>query len=65
MASMVWMMEVSGVRIQSRPRLGWMVGKIVDLGRREMKVEVARQCVKDRMECRALVHMQMIECKRR
>ena len=40
-----------------RPRLGWMDGVMVALGNRGMTVKAARQCAKDRKECRALVHM--------
>ena len=40
MARRVLMAEVSGRRVQSRPRLGWMYGVKVALGNREMKVQV-------------------------
>ena len=55
MARRVLMAEVSGGRVQGRPRLGWMDGVKVALGNRGMTVEAAvRQCAKDR---KALVHM--------
>ena len=54
--STVWP-EVSGGRVRGRPRLGWKDGVKVALGNRGMMVEAARQCVKDRKEWRALVHM--------
>ena len=54
--SRVLMAEVSGGRILGRPRLGWMNGVKVALGNRGMTVEAARQCAKDRKECRALVY---------
>ena len=57
MAKRVLMAEVSGGRVRGRPRLGWMDGVKVALGNRGMTVEVARQCVKDLKEWRALVHM--------
>ena len=57
MARRVLMAEVSGGRIQVRPRLGWMDGEKVALGNRGMTVEDARQCAKDRKEWRTLVHM--------
>ena len=53
----VSMAEVSGGWVRGRPRLGWMDGVKVALGNREMTVEAARQCTKDRKEWRALVHM--------
>ena len=56
MARRVLMVEVSGGRVRGRPRLGWMDGVKVALGNREMTVEAARQCAKDRNEWRALVH---------
>ena len=56
-ARRVLMAEVSGGRVRGRPRLGWMDGVKVALGNRGMMVEAARQCVKDRKEWRALVHM--------
>ena len=56
-ASRVLMAEVSEGRVRGRPRLGWMDGVQVALGRRGMTVEAARQCAKDRKEWRALVHM--------
>ena len=48
MARRVLMAEVSGGRVQGRPRLGWMDGVKVTLGKRGMTVEAARQCPKDR-----------------
>ena len=57
MARRVLMAYVSGERVRGRPRLGWMDGVKVTLGNRGMTVEAARQCVKDRKESRALVHM--------
>ena len=36
---------------------GWCNGVKVALGNRGMTVEAARQCAKDRIECRAMVHM--------
>ena len=57
MARRVLMAEVSGRRVRGRPRLGWMDGVKVALGKRGMKVKDAQQCAKDRKEWRALVHM--------
>ena len=57
MARRVLIAEVSGGRVQGRPRLGWMDGVKVVLSNRGMTVEAARQCAKDRNELRALVHM--------
>ena len=57
MARRVLMAKVSGGRVQGRPRLGWMDGVKVALGNREMTVEAARQCAKDRKKWRGLVHM--------
>ena len=57
MARRVLMAEVSGGRVQGRPRLGGMDGMKVALGNIGMTVEAARQCAKDRKEWRALVHM--------
>ena len=51
------MAEVSGGPVLGRPRLGWMDGVKVTLGKRSMTVEVARRCEKDRKGCRALVHL--------
>ena len=56
LARRVLMAEVSGGRVQGRPRLGWMDGVKVALGNRGMTVEAARQCAKDRKEWRAMVH---------
>ena len=61
MARRVFMAEVSGGRVRSRQRLGWMDGVKVAFGNRGMKVEAARQCAKDRKEWGSLVHMKMIE----
>ena len=57
LARRVLMAEVSGGRVRGRPRLGWMDGVKVALGNREMTVEAARQCAKDRKSWRARVHM--------
>ena len=57
MARRLLMAEVNGGRLQGRSRLGWMDGVKVALGNREMTVEAARQCTKDRKEWRALVDM--------
>ena len=43
--------------VRGRPRLGWLYGVKVALGNSGMTVEAAQQCVKDRKEWRALVHM--------
>ena len=51
------MAEVSGGQVRGKPRLGWIDGVKVALGNREVSVEAASQCVKDRKEWRALVHM--------
>ena len=51
------MAEVSVGLVRGRPRLGWMNGVKAALGNREMTVEPARQCEKDRKEWRTLVHM--------
>ena len=58
----VWPEGVDGrsqkrTRVRGRPRLSWMDGGKVALGDRGMAVEAARQCAKDRKECRALVHI--------
>ena len=57
LARRVLMAEISGVWVLGRPRLGWMDGVKVPLGNREMTVEAARQCAKDRKMWRALVHL--------
>ena len=57
MARRVLTAEVSGVRIRGRQRLGWMDGVKMAVGIREMTMEGAQQCAKDRKEWRALVHM--------
>ena len=56
-ARRVLMAEVSGGRVQGRPRLGWMDGLKVDLGNRGMTVEAARQCAKYRKEWKAVKEM--------
>ena len=45
------------VNLNTKLNLGWMDSVKVALGNRGMMVEAARQCVKDRKEWRALVHM--------
>ena len=57
MARRVLMAEVSGVRLRGKPKLGWMDGVKAALGNRDMTVDYARQCAKDRKAWRALVHM--------
>ena len=57
MARRMLMAEVSGGRVQGRPRLGWMDGVKVALDNRGMTVEATRQRAKDRKKWRALVHM--------
>ena len=57
MARRVMIAEVSGWLVRGRKSLGWMDDVKVALGNREMTVDAARQCVKDRKEWRALVHM--------
>ena len=57
--SRVLMAEVSGGRVRGRLRLGWMDGVNVALGNRGMTAEAERQCVKDRKESRALVHLKL------
>ena len=57
MARRVLLADVSGGRVRGRPRLDSMNGVKVALGNRVMTVEAARQCAKDRIEWRALVHM--------
>ena len=49
--------KVSGTRGLGKPRLGWINSVKFALGSRGMTVEAVIQCVKDRMESRALVHM--------
>ena len=41
MARRVWMAEVSGGWVRGRPRLGWMDGVKVTIGKRGMTVEAA------------------------
>ena len=48
MARRVLMAEVSGGRVQGRPRLCWIDGVKVAIGNRGMTVEAAQQCAKDR-----------------
>ena len=57
MARRVLTAEVGGRQVRGRPRLGWMDGVKVALGKRGMTVEAARQCAKDRKAWRALVHI--------
>ena len=57
MARRVLMADVSGGRVRGRPILGWIDDVKVALGNREMTVEAARQCAKNRKVWRALVHM--------
>ena len=57
MARRVLMVDLSGGRVRGRPRLDWMDGVKVALGNRGMTVKAARQCVKNRKEWRALMHM--------
>ena len=57
MVRRMFMAEVSGGRVRTRPRLGWMDGVKVALGNRGMTVKAARQCGKDRKEWRALLHV--------
>ena len=51
MARRVLMAEVSGGRVQGRPRLGWMDGVNVALGNRGMMVEAARKTRKRGEPC--------------
>ena len=44
MARRVLMTEVSGGRVRGRPRLGWIDGVKLALGKRGMTVEAVRQC---------------------
>ena len=46
MTRRVLMVEVSEGRLRGRPRLGWMDGVKVALGKRGMTAEAARQCAK-------------------
>ena len=57
LARRVMMAVVSGGRVQGRPRFSWMEAVKVVLGNRGMTVEAARQCARDWIEWRALVHM--------
>ena len=56
-ATRVMMAEVSGGWVRGRQRLGWMDGVKEALGNGGMTVEAERQCVKDRKEWSAQVHM--------
>ena len=51
------MAKVSGGQVRGRPRLGWMDRVKMALSNRVMMVESVQQCVKDRKEWRAPVHM--------
>ena len=57
MARKVLMADVSGGRVQGRPRLGWMDCVKMALGSRGMPVEASRQYAKGRKEWKVLVHM--------
>ena len=57
MARRLLMAEVSGGRVRLRPRLGWMDDVKAASGNRNMTVEAARRCAKERKERRALEHM--------
>ena len=57
MARRLFTAEVSGGRVRSRQRFGWIDRVKVALGNRGMTVEAVRQCAKDRKEWRALEHM--------
>ena len=48
MARRVVMADVSGGRVQGRPRLGWMDGVNVAFGHRGLMVEAPRQYAKDK-----------------
>ena len=61
MARRVLMAEVSGGWVRGRPRLGRMDGVKVASGNREMTVEAARQCTRDRKKWRVLVHTYVTE----
>ena len=61
MARRLLMAEVSGRRARGRLRLRWMDSVKVALANTGMTLEAARQCAKDRKECRALVHMLLNE----
>ena len=47
MTRRVFMANVSGRRVRSRPRLGWMDGMNMALGSRAISVEAERQCAKN------------------
>ena len=55
------MAEVSEGRVRERPRLGWIDGVKVALGKRVMTAAAESQCAKDRKERRAMVHMELNE----
>ena len=57
MARRLLMAQISGGRVQGRPRLGSMAGLKVAFGNKVMTVEAARQCEKDQKEWRARAHM--------
>ena len=61
LARRVLIAEVRGGQVQGRPRLGCMDGMKVALGSKGIMVEPAWQCMKDRKEWRAQVHVKMIE----
>ena len=51
------MAKVSIVRIQGRPRLGWIYVQKVALVSGRMTVEAEQQSEKDKKVCRALAHV--------
>ena len=57
MARRVLMVDVSGGWVRGRLRLGWTDGVKVAVGNSGIGVEVARQCTKDCIKWRSLVHM--------
>ena len=57
MTRRVLMMDVSGGQVLGRLRLCWRDGVKMALGNRRMTMEAAQQCMKDRKEWRALVHI--------
>ena len=57
LARRVMKVVVNRGRVRGTPRFGWMEGVKVALGNREMVVEAARRCVRDRNEWRALLHI--------
>ena len=50
LATRVLMAEVNEGRVRGRPRFGWMDGVKVALGSKDMAVEAAQQCTRDRNE---------------